>query len=234
MRLLTETEMDQVFGGQDSSNVTTLPEIVVTASRQQSSGGYWLGGWSAFAQDEYYGGGGGGGSACYYTSQYQPLPSPVVPTPEGMRCAITAAAVPGYGFPAGMNLHMVNSYAYQETTPGASNYGDIVLTSSQTAPYGYDAPLYASYGQTSSASHVYLYAGGMVSAAGSNPYVDVNTGSLMPALGALTARENQILTLAHEAAHLVLGPSASEEVVEGYGVEAVKNFRNGVGANCPN
>lgn len=228
--------MDQVFGGQDTSNVTTLPEIVVTASRQQSNGGYWLGGWSAFAQDEYYGGSSGSQGACYYTSQYQPLPSPSVPTPEGAKCAVAAAAVPGFGFPANTNLHVVNSYAYQETTDPAT-MGNIILTSSSTIPGNYDGQLAASYASSGGVNHVYLYAAGMTAVSDGTPYVDVNTGVMTAGLGALTARENQILSLAHEAAHLALGPALSdydEAVAEGYGVEAVKNFRNGAGANCPN
>lgn len=228
MRLLTEVEMDQVFGGQDSSNVTTLPTVVVTASRQSNNGGYWISGWSSFTQDEYYAS--GGSTSCYYTSYYQALPSPAVPTPEGLGCAIAAAAVPGYGIPADASVHMVNSYGFRELTPGASNYNEIMLQSSSTATNGYEGPMYGSY----NGNHIYLYATGMMSDSNSGQYVDVNTGAMMPGIGALTSRENQILTLAHEAAHLVLGQTASEEVVEGYGVEAVKNFRNGAGANCAN
>ena len=220
--------MDQVFGGQDTSSVTTLPTITVTAQRQQSSGGYWIGGWSDFGQDEYYGS--SGQTACYYTSSYQPLPSPSVPTPEGLRCAMTAAAVPGFDFPAGSNIHMVNSYAFRELTPGAPNLNEIVLQSTPTPPANYEGPLYGSYDQ----NNIYLYADGMMADASSGSYVDVTTGATMPGIGPLTARENQILTMAHEAAHMVLGNNADEAIMEGYGVAAVQNFRNGAGANCPN
>lgn len=235
MRLLTEAEMDQVFGGQDSSNVTTLETIVVTATRQQNNGGYWIGGWSAFTQDEYYNGS-GGGSACYYTSPYQALPSFMVPTPEGLRCAMTAAAVPGFDFPVGTSLHMVNSYGFRELTAGAANYGEIVLQSYASPPSGYEGPLYGTYNGSDlslSGNHIYLYATGMVPDTNSGQYVDVNTGLTMPGIGNLTGRETQILTLAHEAAHIVLGDNANEDIMEGYGVEAVKNFRNGAGASCP-
>lgn len=228
MRLLTEAEMDQVFGGQDSSNVTTLPTITVTAPRQNSGGGYWIGGWSDFGQDEYYGS--GGSSSCYYTSSYQPLPSPSVPTPEGLRCAMTAAAVPGFDLPAGVDIHMVNSHGFRELTPGVPNFNEIVLQNSSTAPGNYEGPMYGSY----NGNNIYMYAAGMMADAGSGSYVDVTTGATMPGIGPLTARENQILTMAHEAAHIVLGNPGDEAIMEGYGVAAVQNFRNGAGANCPN
>lgn len=227
MRMLTELEMDAIFGG-DGVNTTTLPNVVVTANRIQSTGGYYISGWSSFAgsYDEN-----GQSNSCYYSSPYAALPPSQVASPAGLRCVLAAAAVPGYTFAPNVNLQIMNSYGFREETPGAPNYNGYVLSNSYVMPAGYDRGMGGNTLSGGPTTYVYIYAGGMSGGMG-HAYTDPITNVSYPnGIGALNNREAAINTAAHEAAHS--RGISSELLAEGYAARAVMNYRAGAGTSCP-
>ena len=119
MRILSESEMDEVFGGQAMSSVTpTLPTVTVTAPRMQDyGGGYWIGGSSGFSgmnENTGYEGGSWPTNPVYYPA----LTSP--PTPEKLECVLDSVAVPGSDLRADFRFAVVNSYAF--LAPNGSIY----------------------------------------------------------------------------------------------------------------
>lgn len=235
MRMLTETEMDQIFGGDDRQTIT-LPTVNVSGTRITSTGGHYTSGWGAFTTDGFFQGGGGepvSGVDYNLKHYHHALPVSELPTTQGLRCAHDATAHPNYKIAAGAQLHIVNDYVYKEITAGDPNNGVYLHTPSSSMPGSYDKII---AGMTAS-NHVYLYAKGMASGANyTDAYIDPANGQERTiSLGTLTARENAILVVAHEAAHTrgVDSSDRGEKIASGAGVHAIQQFRAGAGTSCP-
>lgn len=228
MRMLSEAELDVVFGGGDSTaTATTLAPVVVTEKRITSNSGDFLSGWSDFRQDETWSSG-SSNYGCYAGGTYPALSPNSIPTPPGLECMLAATAAPGKGLPAGVSVHVVNNFAFRETTQGDPNIGGYAFSSSPTIPGNYDVMINGTF----VGSNLYIYARGMIASQDSSSYVDPVDGMERPnGIGSLTARENALLTFAHEAAHA--NGISNEADATSYGKHAVERFRAGAGTSCP-
>jgi hypothetical protein len=112
MRLLTDAEMDAIFGG--DGDVQTLPTVTVTGTRMSNTGGYYLPGTDGFLQEEVS----AGCSWCYgyYASMYSAVPLDQVPSMDRVKCLANATALPGKGFKGTYSLHVLPSRVYRSDT----------------------------------------------------------------------------------------------------------------------
>lgn len=225
MRMLTEAEMDQIFGGGDSSHgVTTLNPVQVTASRITSSGGFYVSGMESFGFpiDECSVCGGPNSTYFYYYA----LPQSEIPTPAGLRCLHEATAHPSYKLVSGGEIHIMNEYVYKAPQEVYSHRTDTIAS----PPTGYSPTAGIHYN-----GHAWIYAHGMVEVTNRDRYIYPGSDTVQTNSMPLTARENAILTVAHEAAHSRGVPDTVEgdQRATGAGVWAVNRFRAGAGANCP-
>ncbi|MCL1634925.1 hypothetical protein M2650_09820 [Luteimonas sp. SX5] len=255
MRVLSEEEMDEVFGGQSTATVTpTLPAVTVTATRLTSNGGgFWIGGGSGFGQ---YDENSGSSGSCYYCSDGswcppgsqvpQPaLPPASVPSPDKLKCIMDAVAVTGNDLRTDYRFAVVNSYGYYNFSTK-----NLHMSSTQiTPPSGYvwingltvptNVTSMNPYHGTST-----VYAGGMDGSGGQNAnygsYYNA-TGQLVSnyALGMLSGIEEALLTSAHEARHqytvlnpALLGTRDAEADARTYAIKALEKYRTGAGHNC--
>lgn len=228
MRMLSEAELDVVFGGGDSTaTATTLAPVVVTGTRITSNSGDYLSGWSDFRQDETWSSG-SSNYGCYAGGTYPALSPNSIPTPPGLECMLAATAAPGKGLPAGVSVHVGNYFAFKETTEGDPNIGSYTMSSSPGIPGNYDVMINGTF----VGSHLYIYARGMITSADSSSYVDPVDGMERPnGIGSLTARENALRTFGHEVAHA--NGVGDEPTATSYGNHAVERFRAGAGTSCP-
>jgi len=259
MRLLSEEELDEIFGGQSTSTVVpTLDRVSVTAPRyNQLSGGYWLGGGGGFGQyDESSSGNHGGswydcgnpdGTWCRSGVNYPPKPAlPSVPTPEKLKCIINAvSASTGETMRTDYRFAVVNSYGYYNESASS-----LYLSSTMTTPpsgfisiNGLNNPAGPSKNSPFNGTTT-IYAGGMDGSDGGNAhygsYYD-SAGKLKDsyALGPISPLEEAVLTAGHEVRHqytaqnpALLGGREKEADARTYGIQALEAFRSGIGQDC--
>lgn len=140
---------------------------------------------------------------------------------------LAATAAPGKGLPAGISVHVVNNFAFKETTVGDPNFGSYAHSYSSEIPGNFDKVINGTF----VGSNLYIYAKAMVETRDSTSFEDPVDMTTHAGLGAITARENSLLTFAHEAAHA--NGISDEDIATSYGKHAVERFRAGAGANCP-
>lgn len=254
MRILSEQEMDEVFGGQATATVTptTLDTITVTAPRLSSYGGaYWFGGQGFSSYDESSGNVGGsyydcgGGAWCHISETKRPaLPS--VPSPEKMMCIMDAVAEPGADLRTDFRFAIVNSYAYYN--PGIS-YLQLRSTPITTPGLGYNSVDGLTVPTNVGGGNYYygtttIYAGGMDGTGGQNATIGSYynaAGQLIGsyATGPLSGIEEAVITAAHEARHqyttwnpALLGGHDAEADARTHGIKALEKFRAGLGQSC--
>lgn len=220
MRTLSKDELDQVFAGDNATNLAT---ITVTAPNLNNSYSPYFGsGWGGGIT--YYESSGGQQIACYSTAgSYYALTWGSGPDMKDLRCETNAAADPGMTIPASANFEFINKWTHENLSNG-----DHIYSQSSTNSSGYGTLA----GRTSAPQNaIYIYAGGAVAGTNTEPYTDPATGVPHAAwVTSMTAQEYALLTAAHEAAH---GRGiVDEKIAEGYGVNALKRFRKN-GSKCP-
>lgn len=233
MRLLTDAEMEQLFGGDD--DIQTMPTITVTGTRMTNTGGHYIPGFNAFVREETW------GSSCtwcaaYYSALYRVVPPEHVPTRERAKCLANATAQPGKGFRPEIRLNIVNARVFRNPSlsPGATNW---IHRNNQsgTVPAGYTqevngVTVTSTDGSTGTTN---LYAAGMLGGF-IPPYTDVTTNQQGTLTGSLTEREMLVFTLGHELYHQHnYGQPQDENAANGWGVYAVQRYRAGAGQACP-
>lgn len=249
MRILSEAEMDDVFGGQATDAVTTtLPDVVVTGQRMTfSGGGYWLMG-ADFSRFNHYDENSGSSGACYLCSdgsylcgphQFEQPALPSVPTPEKLMCIMDAAAVPGNDLLPNFRFAVVNSYANYDRASDTLHLSSSPFT---TTGYtrGLTIPTLGSGSPYSGSTSIYADAMDGDTNPTTGAYYDAN-GTLVSSYyhGTLSAIEEAVLVTAHEARHQhvymnpgLLGTRDEESDARTFGIKALENFRAGQGASC--
>ncbi|MUV15351.1 hypothetical protein [Noviluteimonas gilva] len=237
MRMLTDAEMDAIFGG-DGNYTQTLDTVTVTGSRVTGSGGYYMPGLSGFLKEETS----GGCSWCYayYQSMFRSIPADQVPTKERVTCVANATALPGKGFKPSYTLHVLPQRVFRN--PSLSNGQTSWIHrggqgNSTSGVPGYTAQV---GGLTISASNgkgvTYVYAGGMVPGSIMPGYIDPLTNQPGTLTGELTRAEHLAYVIAHETYHqhhAFTEANTDENRANGWGVHAVKRMREGAAAHCP-
>jgi hypothetical protein len=243
MRVLSEDELDSVYGGQNV-RTTGLGTVQVTATRlRQTSGVYWQGaGSTGFGSDEI----GGGGSSCW-SGVFTPIKAWEVPSVGKIRCMMDEAAVAGFNLSPNYPVAVVNSWAWgapDETIPGKIQ---LKFTGNTNQPPGPEYTGYSGFSYTESQGDIVkntvsLFPGGMIAGVvQTGMQANMPDGSIRPAgynLGNLSVNEHSLLVVAHEAAHQQVnlrGLSLSHEQVEGLAQQALINFqsrKNQIESNC--
>lgn len=241
MRILTEKEMAEVFGGADENNVTTLGTVTATYPRfKQTGGSYWIGGSSSGYFDEYT----GSQTSCYWANPNQVMMSSSVPSAEKVRCYVNESAVAGHGLQSGYDIAVVNEYGYGTLGSTTAGKYDITMSSQSAVPggsQGFSGFTYSEQDPTTGvvSGSTSLYGSGMLGSGTQSlvtpAYYDALTGQYNQQgynFGQVTNTEQMILTMAHEAYHQwyrvnygVAAASQSDAYAEGYGVEALKRYR---------
>lgn len=239
MRILNEQEFEEVFGGADGNNVTTLGTVTVTAPRiSETRGSYWVGGSSHGWFDEYT----GSSAGCYWSNPYQVLPDPAVPSAEKVRCYVNESAMPGKGMQAGFSIGVINQYGYGTPVTGGTELTLSVLDVGPGGSNGYAGWTYTQGNPTTGAvtgGSSSLFAAGMLGSGTANlvshPYYDAVTGTYSQTgynFGKVSYMEQMVLTMAHESYHQwynvtygLLAPRQSDAYAEGYGVQALLRYR---------
>lgn len=237
MRILSEEELDAVYGG--DGNVVTFGTVQVTATRLRNTGGvYWSGaGSTGFGHDEI-----GGGSGSCWNGTFTPIFYLDVPSVGKVRCMVEESAAPGFALSPNHPVAVVNSWAFGAPDGGSTK---LQFTGYTNAPPGPEWQSYAGFSYTAKdaatnnvvANSVSLFPAGMISGNITVPYpAQMPDGSIRPAgtnLGQLSIDEHTVLTMGHEAAHQnsnLRHLGLSEAQAEGYGQLALENYRARKGA----
>ncbi len=238
MRILTEDELDSVYGGQNI-RTTSFGTVQVTATRlRETSGAYWQGaGSTGFGSDEI----GGAGSSCW-GGTFTPIKAWDVPTVGRMRCMMDEAAVPGFNLSPEYPLAIVNSWAWGAPDDVIAGKIQLKFTGNTNLAPGPEYTGYSGFSYTEAQGNIVkntvsLFPGGMIAGVvQTGMQANMPDGSVRPAgynLGNLSINEHSILAVAHEAAHQQVrlrGLSLSHEQVEGLGQQALANFQARKGA----
>jgi hypothetical protein len=244
MRILTEDEMLQVFGGVDNTRINTLPNVTVTPPRFRG-GTFWVG-YSDFTTWAEF----GSHTGSWYTTGY-PAWGQVLPTDEKILCEANASVVPGHGKQPGYEVHKVNEWGYQ-AADGTLFTKQQKLTTLPTGTYFIrgsnvaDAGSYQTNGTWTTGTTV-LYAGAFepLTNATSQPYYN-DQGQLVAGkyLGNMTREEQYVYTAAHEFQHQyqLVTPGYLSSKPPGFNTEAdatafankaLANYRAGAADSCP-
>jgi len=249
MRILSEDELDQVFGG-DSYGVTKLATVNVTGPTYQTIGNYFTYSYSAPYSES---GGGSSGGSWSGGSSNSALPSSQLPILSKVRCQANAAAVPGHA-PSDVPdyaLDMYNSHAYK--WPNSQSY---YFTSGGYQPPGTqqlrgltfaNPATYNASTQSYSGGKLTLYADAVVATTGntySHSYYDDanNLVTQGKTLGVLTAEENTLMVTLHETQHAYQfvnagwmasqGRADIEADAETFAIKGLERFRAGIKGSC--
>lgn len=249
MRILTDDEMDIVFGGADSTLATNLPTVNVVGQRSsyQSGSGYFYtlsNGYSGYQSEQ----------TCSCPSGPQvsyPINISNYVTPNKLRCLVDEAADPGHGAVAGYEMKYVSSWAWQSSLDTASmrlsNYNGLpmypmvyrpgevykaVNGATMVEPSSYQQ---GSNGVAYPVGTVALYGGAFESqTAGTNskPYYNDVGDVVTRKVGAMTAQEKLIMVAAHEYQHVYqfmnpgyLGGLDAEYDAETFALRAFDRYR---------
>jgi hypothetical protein len=238
MRLLTDDELDSIFGG-DDNYVQTLPEVSVTGTRMMQSGGHYLPGLGGFLKEETS----SGCSWCfaYYQNMYRSVPAAQVPSKARVRCIADATAQPGKGFKSTYTLHVLPQRVFRNKNLSNSqtswiHRGGAGVTTSGVP--GYDIQVGGlTQGASNGTGVTYLYAGSMEPGDSPPTYWDVDKDQLVnPSSQKLTQSEHLVLAIGHELYHqhhAFTPENSREDKADGWGMKALQRFRAGAAAHCP-
>ena len=250
MRILTEEEMDAVFGGADGTLATNLPTVNVVAQRSsyQSGSSYFYSlsnGYSGYHSEQTCG--------CPSGPKVEyPIHTNNYVSPSKLRCLIDQAADPGHGSVASYDMKYVSSWAWLKSTDVShshmqlSNYRGIPVypnpgTDTYVATNGQVLVEPTSYvtseGLTTwTAGTVTLYGGAFeAQPAGtkSKPhYNELGDYVASRSLGAMSSQEKLIMVGAHEFQHVYqlmnpsyLGARNNELDAETFALKALDRYR---------
>lgn len=250
MRILTDEELDEVFGG--NSGGLTLGTVQV---RGPSYSTFNSGGFFSYGPDYSEGGGGqSGGSAGSGggTVHYAVDPSSL-PRADKMECLVAAAGEPGHVDTANVRIQIINAHAFQapgqlyefRAQAGENPEGFVRLRGQMYV----DPNSYYSDGgmnaYTRAAALMFVDAFSPTPE-GTRSHAYYNeVGEIVQegrALGALTGEENAVMVAAHEYQHAFqarypsmfasMSVEQREADAERYGLKALDRYRAGNKGNC--
>ncbi|WP_337054696.1 hypothetical protein [Pseudoxanthomonas sp. USHLN014] len=253
MRILNESELELIFGG-DGYGTTTLESVKVTAPSYQSIGNYFNFSYSA----PYTESGGGGSGGSYHAPANSALPPSQVPNVAKLRCQANAAAVPGHA-PSdvpGYSLDFYNTHAYQYNgstsvyfTKGSDNQ-----PAGTTQLRGQTYPNSLTKNEATGAysgGAVKIYADAAIATTGntySHSYYDDSNNFVSQgvSLGVLSAEENALMVTLHEFQHAYQSANPSwmasqgrantaaniEADAETFAIKGLERFRAGNKGTC--
>ncbi|WP_152985202.1 hypothetical protein [Stenotrophomonas beteli] len=246
MRILTDQELDEVFGG-DSSVGLTLNRVTVHGPTFST---FNVGGYFSYGPgySESSGGQSGGSSGSGYGVVHHAVDPSTLPRADKMECKVAAVAEPGHADTANVRVVIVNAHANKQI--GQETYE--FRSDSPEVPDGYqrirgalyvDPNSYQPDGSYTRANAMLFVDAFKATPDGTRSHRYYNdAGELQEQgrpLGALTAEENAIFVAAHEYQHayqarypqLFVGLD-KEADAETYGLKALDRYRAGTKGNC--